>query len=346
MRIHSQRSLASAVSRLCCLAVTLQCTALVVLGLGAARQAGALGVLVPAYFDPSVGSEWDSLNQTAQRVPLIAIMNPNNGPSTSTNAAYGRAITALRNAGGQVLGYVYASYTARPISAVEADIDRYDSFYTIDGIFVDEMTNDSDATHLAYYNELYRYIKSKRASYLVIGNPGINTLQSYLAEPAADALVTFESNVGYPQYVPDPWTQTNPATAFSHLCYAVAAPATMTNYIQLAVARNAGYIYVTDDSGSNPWDTLPTYWWSEIGMVECLNRQAASNQPPLLSISLLTNWTVQLHVAGAAGRSVVQTSTNLTEWEPMTTNMSATGSFSVSDPLATNRHSRLYRAVQ
>jgi len=317
-----------------------------VLGLGSAWQALGLGVLVPAYFDPATGSAWDSLNQAAQRVPLIAIMNPNNGPSTSSDAAYRRALSALRNAGGQVIGYVYSSYTARAIGEVKTDIDRYDSFYTIDGIFVDEMTNDSNASHLAYYAELYRYIKSKRSSYLVMGNPGINTLERYLVTPVTDALVTFESNVGYTQYVPDAWTQTKEATAFSHLCYSVAAPTTMTNYVLLAVARNAGYIYVTDDLGNNPWDTLPTYWDVEVSLVESLNRQAASNQPPSLSIFLSTNGAVQLHVGGAPGRYVLQTSTNLSEWESATTNMSAAGSFSISDALATNPPVRLYRAVQ
>jgi hypothetical protein len=314
--------------------------------LSAAGPACGLGVLVPAYFDPAPTSAWDSLNQAAQRVPLIAIMNPNNGPSTSSNAAYGRAVTALRAVGGQVLGYVYSSYTARPISDVKSDIDRYDSFYTIDGIFVDEMTNDSDTNHLAYYHELYQYIKAKRQSHLVLGNPGINTLEAYLTDPVADALVTFESNAGYPQYVPDPWTQTNSPTAFSHLCYAIGTAATMTNYVQLALRRNAGYVYVTDDGGNNPWDTLPTYWSAEIGLVESINAQAASQQPPRLRISPPTNGTVELHVNGAPGRYLLQTSTNLIQWGSMTTNMSATGSFSVYDFLAPNRQVFLYRAKQ
>src|SRR5881396_261353 len=229
------------------LAASLRGVGFVLLGLVAAFRASGLGVLVPAYFYPAPGSAWDSLNRAAQRVPLVAIMNPNNGPSTSPNADYSRAVTPLRNAGGLVIGYVYSSYTMRAIAEVKTDIDRYHSFYTIDGIFVDEMTNDSDAAHLAYYEELYRYIKIKRPSYLVVGNPGINTSANYLLRPAADALVTFESNAGYAQYVADPWTQTQPAIAFSHLCYAVPTAATMTNYVQLGVTRNAGYIFVTDD---------------------------------------------------------------------------------------------------
>jgi spherulation-specific family 4 protein len=320
--------------------------ALLVLAFGAVSSAHALGVLVPAYFDPATSSAWTALNQAAQRVPLIAIMNPNNGPSTATNAAYTQALSALHNAGGQVLGYVHSSYTARPIADVAADVDRYNSFYSIDGIFIDEMTNDSDPAHLEYYQQLYRYIKSKSASYLVMGNPGFNTPEIYLTTPLADALVTFESNVGYPQYVPDAWTQTKPATAFSHLCYAVSAPATMTNYIQLAVGRNVGYIYVTDDVANNPWDTLPTYWSSEVSLVESINRQAASNQPPLLKLSAPTNSAVQLHVTGAPGRYILQISTNLAAWNPLATNMSASGTFSVSDPFSSNRPLRFYRTAQ
>ena len=277
------------------------------LGFVAVFRASGLGVLVPAYFYPAQGSAWDSLNLAAQRVPLIAIMNPNNGPSSSLNADYSRAVTTLRNAGGLVIGYVYSSYTMRAVAEVKADIDRYHSFYTIDGIFVDEMTNDSDSARLAYYEELYRYIKIKRPSYLVVGNPGINTTANYLLRPAADALVTFESNAGYAQYVPDLWTQTRPAIAFSHLCYAVASAATMTNYVQLGVTRNAGYLYVTDDSGSNPWDRLPAYWETEVAFVEQINREAASNQPPVLNILMQTNGATRVDVTGAPGRYVLQT---------------------------------------
>src|SRR5438874_13108496 len=160
----------------------------------------ALGILVPAYFSPAPGGYWSALNQAADRVPLIAIMNPNNGPATSVDSNYTSAVNALREAGGRVIGYVYTSYTARPLTEVKADIDRYHAFYMIDGFFVDEMTNDSDAGHLAYYEDLYQYIKAKQSSDLVVGNPGINTPASYLLRPTVDALVTFENNTGYPAY--------------------------------------------------------------------------------------------------------------------------------------------------
>lgn len=314
--------------------------------LGAVPGVVALGILVPAYFYPTSGGYWSALNQAADRVPLVAIMNPNNGPSTSVNSDYTGAVNALRNAGGRVIGYVYSSYTVRPLADVKADIDRYHAFYTIDGFFIDEMTNDADAGHLAYYEDLYQHIRAKRSSYLVVGNPGINTSASYLLRPTVDALVTFESNTGYPAYAPDPWTQTGPATAFAHLCYEVATADTMTNYVQLAVARNAGYIYVTDDRGSNPWDTLPSYWLAEVGLVETINRQAASNQPPVLSISFETNGTAQVGVLGTPGKYVLQASDDFTNWAAVATNVSANGAFTFSIASGTNRSARFCRTAQ
>jgi len=324
----------------------LRLASLCVLSPGEVPSASATGILVPAYFSPSSGGYWDELNGAADRVPLIAIMNPNNGPSTSVNPSYTAAVNALRNAGGRVIGYIYSSYSARPLADVEADIDRYQAFYVIDGFFVDEMTNDSDATHLAYYEELYRYVKMKQPAYVVVGNPGANTVSSYLARPTVDGLVTFENNAGYPQYMPNVWTQTQPATAFSHLCYDVPGADTMTNYVQLAIGRNAGYIYVTDDRGSNPWDTLPSYWLAEVGLVEVLNRQAASNRPPVLTLTVETNRAARVGAVGEPGRYVLEVSMDLSHWTPLATNVSATGQFQFFDAGATNSPGRVYRTAQ
>src|SRR6185436_19440286 len=125
------------------------------LGVGAAP----MGIVVPAYFYP--GSLWNSMNYAAGRVPLVAIMNPNSGPDMTQNPDYIAAVNSLRAAGGTVIGYVSTSYAARDTNAVRTDIDRYYSFYAMDGIFLDEMTDDSDPNHLDYYATLYQYIKGK-----------------------------------------------------------------------------------------------------------------------------------------------------------------------------------------
>src|ERR1051326_3183175 len=222
------------------------------LWLACATHAGAapMGIVVPAYFYPS--SLWTSMNWAAGRVPLVAIMNPNSGPDTTQDPQYVTAVNSLRAAGGKVIGYVSTSYTTRATNAVKTDIDRYFSFYAVDGIFLDELTNDSDTNHLNYYAGLYQYIQTKGTNLLIMGNPGINTQESYLTRPCADTLVTFEVNTGYSNYVADTWVTNHLGRQFCHLPYAVPAATTMTNFVNLAAARNAGWIYVTDDSGSNP----------------------------------------------------------------------------------------------
>ena len=95
--------------------------------LALSAPAAPMGILVPTYFDPP-SSLWNALNFAANRVPLVAIMNPNDGPATTRNPAYVTAVNSLRAAGGQVLGYVDTNYTARDTNTVKADIDLYFSF--------------------------------------------------------------------------------------------------------------------------------------------------------------------------------------------------------------------------
>jgi hypothetical protein len=214
------------------------------------------------------------MDWAAERVPLIAIMNPNSGPGTARNTQYVAAIKNLRTAGGRVIGYVSTSYAKRSAEVVKAEVEHYCSWYEVDGIFLDEFTNDSNANHLTYYAELYQYIKTKGTNLLVIGNPGTNTREAYLTRSCADALVTFENGAGYSNYVADGWVTKYPARRLCHLVYAVPSATTMSNFVNLAVARNSGWIYVTSDGGANPWDTLPLYWTNEVNYIRALNNSA------------------------------------------------------------------------
>ena len=120
----------------------------------------------------------------------------------------------------------------------------------------------------------------------------------------------------------------------------------MTNYVQLAVKRNAGYVYVTDDRGSNPWDTLPSYWTAEVDLVETINRQTATNRPAVLSIAPRNEGQVQVQVSGSPGRIILQTSPNLTNWGPIVTNVSDSGRFQFSDGPTNGHPVRSYRTTQ
>ena len=56
----------------------------------------------------------------------------------------------------------------------------------------------------------------------------------------------------------------------------------MRSYIDMAVVRNIGYIYVTDDSPSSddadPWNSLPSYWQDEIDYIQSLTDNAFDAQ--------------------------------------------------------------------
>ena len=311
------------------------------LALAFGLHAAPLGILVPAYFYP--GSLWSSLDWAAGRVPLVAIMNPNSGPDTAQNPDYVAAVNSLRASGGRVIGYVSTSYTARGSAAVKADIDRYFSFYRVDGIFLDEFTEDADAAHLNYYAALYQYIQTKGTNLLVVGNPGINTQETYLTRPTADVLVTFEVGTGYAAHVVDGWTTNHLARHFSHLPYAVPSAVMMTNYVNLAAARNVGWIYVTDDGGANPWDTLPTYWTNEVNHIRSLNLSQPPTQLRMLSVS---NRVPTLQITSAPGVYELQSTTNLVNWSIATTLNAVTNQLGVTDAGATNAPRRFYRTRQ
>ena len=117
----------------------------------------------------------------------IAIVNPNNGPVTSSGDEnnYKICINYLRSKGVKVVGYVHTKlgypsiYGYRPYANVVSDIDVWHSHYTVDGIFVDEVTNnwpnttfDSQTTAVTNYGNIVTYITSHYASDLIVLNPG------------------------------------------------------------------------------------------------------------------------------------------------------------------------------
>jgi hypothetical protein len=241
-------------------------------------RAAQLEIVVPAYFYPSAGSAWRDLNAAAGKVPITAIMNPSNGPGNSRDANYVAAVDSFRAVGGRVIGYVHTSYMARPLQQVLADVNRYDMWYNVDGIFVDEMTNTGPAERLNYYRDIYNHVKTIDPNWEVMGNPGTTTIEPYLTWPTADRLMVFE-NVGasYPGYTPSTWNFNHDRQAFVHLVHSEPSAAKMLSHLDLAMQRNAGGIFVTDDVLPNPWNRLPDYWLSLVDAVAAINADYNAN---------------------------------------------------------------------
>jgi hypothetical protein len=315
-------------------------TALIVMLVGS--TAIAVNVLVPAYFYPEGAGigYWNALTAATAKVPLVAILNPDSGPGPSLDPNYTNVLASFRAAGGHAIGYVPTGYGSRSLAVVKSEVDQYRIFYPgLEGIFLDEMANDSTASNLTYYGNLYGYIRSNQPNALIVGNPGTHTLEAYLTQPAADVLVTFENDTDYPGYIPDSWTTNHGATNFCHLAYAVTNAVTMTNFVQLAVTRNVGWVFIQSDALPNPWDTLPAYWTNEVNFIQQLNRAR-------LRLSTTNGASLRLDINGGPGRYVVESSTNLAAWSAVATNITGSGQLTVPLGTATNSPGRFYRTSQ
>jgi hypothetical protein len=214
----------------------------------------ATGTIVPLYTDPS-DSSWTAIGVAKQAhpsVPVIAIVNPNNGPGSSRDASYSSGIGKLQVAGITVIGYVATGYTARGIAAVEADIDGWRSFYpTLQGIFFDEQSNQTGDE--GFYGTVSQYAKSKGLS-LTVGNPGTDTGPTYVG--VVDVGLIYES-LGLPSTNSlTGWHTSYPRSNFGIIPYGAALDHA---FVQQAKAY-VGYIYVTSDDLPNPWDTLTPYF--------------------------------------------------------------------------------------
>lgn len=239
-----------------------------------------LEILVPAYFYPVPGSPWNQLIADAPRVPITAILNPGSGPGTFQDMTYVSTVSAFRAAGGKILAYVPTTYGARSAAAVKADVDTYRAWYAIDGVFLDETPSDNAPAHLAYYTDIYQFIKGRDAAYRVVMNPGTNAAEEYLSRPCADALVLFENGTGYDTYQAEAYVYRYGRARVAHLLYDVAGAAAMNARVDQALSRNVGLLFITDDVLTpNPWDTLPAYWAAEVERLIALNVSAVAEAP-------------------------------------------------------------------
>lgn len=183
--------------------------------LAVARPVNALEIIVPAYFDPIDGgtTDWGRIAQAVSAgYQVTTIINPFNGPLAANDPKTQRFVDASKTVctectGG--LGFVYTRYADRPIAEVKADIRAYfDQGYALKGIFIDEMPSKwevdlgqgkkTQAEYLAYYSELYTFIKSVDPTWRVVGNPGINASELMMTGNgtygrSADSLIVLEN---------------------------------------------------------------------------------------------------------------------------------------------------------
>jgi spherulation-specific family 4 protein len=214
-------------------------------------------ISMPAYF--SSGVAWARAIDS-QPAPAIMILDiTGSGAGSTREAAYAAAVTRAQAAGIKVLGYASTDYARRPAAAVEADVRHYRAWYHVTGIFLDEAATGTG--ELSYYRALTGYIRHADPRALVMLNPGTYPSRRYMT--LGDVVLAYEGN--YARYaslrVPG-WVDRYPAARFSQVVYATPG-SRLAEALRLAVRRHAGYVYVTDMAGRNPYRSLPGYWAAE-----------------------------------------------------------------------------------
>ena len=133
-------------------------------------------------------------------------------------------------------------------------MDKWKELYQPNGIFLDEMASDDSDDHVKYYKQLTNSAKQKGFA-KVVGNPGTETKKAYVG--SVDTIIIYETDKGFPTEANyGGWHGSYDKSNWGILPY---------NIIKLEddKVRNAlkfvKYIYVTDDSGANPWDSIATY---------------------------------------------------------------------------------------
>ena len=230
---------------------------------------------VPAYFYPGPG--W-TLAIDSKPPPRIMIMDiTNSGAGRSPDRNYQKAVRRARAAGITIAGYSSTSYTGRPASSVEQDVRNYKAWYDVTDIFLDEVSSGSG--QIGYYRRLAGYIHSVNPGSMVMLNPGTYPDQQYMS--VGDIVMVYEGTYASYAAVRVPrWVGDYPAAKFAQAIYA-APGSRLASVISLAERRHAGYVYVTDAAGSNPYGTLPSYWPAEDAIIaaRCRGSGATAARP-------------------------------------------------------------------
>jgi hypothetical protein len=185
-------------------------------------------------------------------VPILAVVNPANGPGAAASADYAAGIAKLTAAGVKVIGYVHTSWGNRPATELEAEMGQWKSWYPgVTGIFFDEMAN--AAGHESYYSGLSSFAKGHGFDF-TIGNPGSDSSPTYVG--TEDVILIYE-NSGLPSVSAlGGWHSSYGRNNFGVIPYAVGS--LDTSFIQSAKSY-VGYIYLQSDNLPNPWDSVPPY---------------------------------------------------------------------------------------
>lgn len=211
------------------------------------------GIIVPLYGYPGSGSDWGNLvwaKQANPSVPMIAVIDPANGPGSLQDPNFVNGIDSLQSAGVVVIGYVPTGYASTKIGTVESEIAQYKTSYGVNGVYLDQMSNVEG--YQSYYSTLTAYAESLGMT-IVVGNPGTSVPSSYIG--TVSFMVIYE-NSGAPSTGSLSALASYGKANYAFVAYGV--PNLDASYVDTA-AQYASYIYLTDGVMPNPYASESSY---------------------------------------------------------------------------------------
>lgn len=223
----------------------------------ATPQKSCSQLVVPAYFYAS--STWAQAADSKPPPTDMILDISGVGAGTEPDAHFTAVVRQVKAKGIAILGYISTVDGQRPAAQIETEARNYKAWYGVTDIFLDRVSGAQPQA--AYYRQLAGYIHQLSHGSSVWLNPGQYPDESYMS--IGDVVMVFEGT--YAQYlslqVPG-WADRYPASKFAHTIYDTPGSG-LSQVLDLAASRNAGHVYVTDGSGSNPYDGLPGYWTRE-----------------------------------------------------------------------------------
>jgi hypothetical protein len=212
---------------------------------------------VPAFFYAS--GIWQQAANT-KPVPSYMILDiSGTGAGSGPVAHFQSIVKQERAAGVTILGYSSTGYGLRPAAQVEADVQHYKSWYGVTNIFLDEVRGIS--SQLRYYRRLAHYIYGANPGSSIWINPGNYPDPSYMS--VSNVVMAFEGPYSaYHNVIVPSWAFGYNPDRFANTVYATRG-SQVAKALSLSRSRNAGYVYVTDGTGGNPYSGLPSYWSTE-----------------------------------------------------------------------------------
>ncbi len=166
----------------------------------------SMGLLIPFYIDPlftpqkKATTDWEYLAHLKSQhkdVPVIAIINPYNGPGDEIQDSYTQGIRTLQDAGIKVVGYLPVGYFKSQIKSIATMYQQWYEWYpSLDGIFLDEFPDTYDKEIEKALMEILVPLHEK--DQLII-NPGLCMQVSAEIQTLPFSMVVSWENIDYPR---------------------------------------------------------------------------------------------------------------------------------------------------